>query len=281
MHVVYLREVYIHPDEPWFSSTLCVRVTCKVHKSVRRNDNYTREPCHPFYRGEIYLQEIILWAFHPCQEIFGRDGQKLDPIQLQTPLGLLDEAHQTLKLWKGSNLKEVWLFETTISSMTVADLLWNGTSLWSLLLNTSGNWSLNSSACSISEAVIPVPPLLLRGGILWLSFFLTVYVPIEVLRICLNVADKCSLTSSLISLLKVSNFDVSFLLPVFFALAWVLFLLRIFLLISEVIHGTEETVRLVLDGMFSSTESSSLVPSEYLDNRWNTFPLQIQMHLSS
>ena len=76
----------------------CVRVTCKVHKSARRDDNYMREPCHPFYRGDIYLQETILWGFHPCQETFGRDGQNLDPVQLQAPLGLLDEAHQDLKI---------------------------------------------------------------------------------------------------------------------------------------------------------------------------------------
>ena len=45
-----------------------------------------REPCHPFYRGDICLQETILWGFHPCQETFGRDGQKLNLIQLQAPL---------------------------------------------------------------------------------------------------------------------------------------------------------------------------------------------------
>ena len=39
-----------------------------------------------------------------------------------------------------------------------------------------------------------------------------------------------------------------------FALAWVFFLLLIFLLISEVIQGTEETVRLVLDWMCLSAE---------------------------
>ena len=62
-----------------------------------------REPCHPLYRGDIYLQETILLEFHPCQETFGRDGQKLDPIQLQAPLGLLDEAHQVLKALEGFN----------------------------------------------------------------------------------------------------------------------------------------------------------------------------------
>ena len=85
--------------------------------------------------------------------------------------------------------------------------------------------TINSSACSISEAVIPVPPLLLRGGIPSLSIFLTIDIPIEVSKICFYVADQviyiqscCFLTSSLISRLKVSNFDLSFLLPVFFAL---------------------------------------------------------------
>ena len=50
-----------------------------------------REPCHPFCGGDIYLQETILWEFHLCQETFGRVGQKLDTVQLQGSLGLLDE----------------------------------------------------------------------------------------------------------------------------------------------------------------------------------------------
>ena len=50
-------------------------------------DNHMRESCHPFYRGDIYLQETILWRFHPCQKTFGRDGQKLDPIQLWAKTG--------------------------------------------------------------------------------------------------------------------------------------------------------------------------------------------------
>ena len=45
------------------------------------------------------------------------------------------------------------------------------------------------------------------------------------------------------------------LLPVFFAFAWVLFFLRIFLLISGVIHGIEATDLLVLDGICLSAES--------------------------
>ena len=66
---------------------------------------------------------------------------------------------------------------------------------------------------------------------------------------------SCFLTSALISLLKVSNFDLSLLLPVFFAFAWVLFFLRIFLLISGVIQETEETDLLVFDGICLSAES--------------------------
>ena len=74
--------------------------------------------------------------------------------------------------------------------MKGADLLRNGTSLWSLVLNTSVNGPLNSSACSISEAVIPVPPLFFKGRNTLIVFFLTIDVPIEVSRICLNVADQ-------------------------------------------------------------------------------------------
>ena len=32
-----------------------------------------RELCHPFYRGDIYLQETTLWGFHPCQDTVGKD----------------------------------------------------------------------------------------------------------------------------------------------------------------------------------------------------------------
>ena len=63
-------------------------------------------------------------------------------------------------------------FETTMSSIRGADLLRNGTSLCSFLLNTPVNWPLNSSAYSISESVISVLHLLsVRSGIPWLSFF--------------------------------------------------------------------------------------------------------------
>ena len=47
--------------------------------------------------------------------------------------------------------------------------------------------------------------------------------------------------SAFISLLKDLNLVLSLLLPVFLALAWMLFLLRIFLHISGVIQGIKET----------------------------------------
>ena len=56
-------------------------------------------------------------------------------------------------------------------------------------------------------------------------------------------------------LLRVSNFDLSLLLSVCFAFARVLFLLRIFLLISGVIQGTEDTDLLVLEGICLSADS--------------------------
>ena len=170
MHAVCLREVYIHPDEPWCWSTLCVRVTCKVHKLVRQDDSYMQEPYHPFHRGGIYLQETIASSFRT--------------------LGWSSSGPKALEGFKPLRRLVTPSFETTMSSMKGADLLRNGTSLWSFLLNTSENCPLNSSACSISEAVIPAPPLSLRRGIPWLSFFLTIDVTIEVSRICLNITNQ-------------------------------------------------------------------------------------------
>ena len=92
-------------------------------------------------------------------------------------------------------------------------------------------------------------------------FFLTIDAPIKVARICLNVAKLftyksfCFLTSSLISLLKVLNFDLSFLLPAFFCFSMILLLLGSFRLISEIFQGIEKTIRLVLDGMCLSADS--------------------------
>ena len=134
-----------------------IRVTCKVHKSVRRDDNYIREPCHPFYRGDIYLQETILWGFHPCLETFGRDGKKNGPNSVASSfrtLGWSSSGPIAFEGFKPLRSLVTPSFETTMSSMKGADLLRNGTSIWSLLLNTSVNWPLNSSACSVSEAVL-------------------------------------------------------------------------------------------------------------------------------
>ena len=92
-------------------------------------------------------------------------------------------------------------------------------------------------------------------------FLLTIYVSIEVCGISLNVTKLltykscCFLTLAFISLLKVSNFNPSLLLPVFFAFACILFLLRIFLLISGVIQGTEDTDLLILEGICLSADS--------------------------
>ena len=68
-----------------FEHTMC---SSNLQGTQVRDYSYMQEPCHPFYRGVIYLQETILWKFHPCQETVGRDGQKLDPTHLQAPLGL-------------------------------------------------------------------------------------------------------------------------------------------------------------------------------------------------
>ena len=52
----------------------------------------------------LIIEGTYIWEFHPSQDTAGKDGQKLDPVQWQSPLRLWDEAHQALKLWKGSNL---------------------------------------------------------------------------------------------------------------------------------------------------------------------------------
>ena len=59
---------------------------------VRRDDNYMREPCH----HSLGISSVS----RDCWKRWA----KTDTIQLQAPLGLKDEAHQALKLSKGSNL---------------------------------------------------------------------------------------------------------------------------------------------------------------------------------
>ena len=144
--------------------------------------------------------------------------------------------------------------ETAISFMKGADLSRSGTWVCSFLLNTSVNWPLNSSAFSRSDWATPFPFFLFRGGIPWVSFFWLGFALTSPAKL-FTYKSCCFLTSALISLLKVSNFDLSLLLPVFFAFAWVLFFLRIFLLISGVIQGIEETDLLVFDGICLSAES--------------------------
>ena len=143
-----------------------------------------------------------------------------------------------------------------------ADFSNRGTSFSEVLENTSVNWPLNSSAYSVSDSAKPLPFLLLRGempllSFLWLlvyrykSLGLTLMPPTMHL---LTYKSCCFLISALIYCLRSWNLDLSLLLPVFFAFAWVLFLFRILLLISDVIQGMEATV-LVLEGMYLSTAS--------------------------
>ena len=111
--------------------------------------------------------------------------------------------------------------ETAISFMKGADLSRSGTWVCSFLLNTSVNWPLNSSAFSRCDWATPFLFFLFRSGIPWVFFFSDYWCT---LGFALTSPTKlftyiscCFLTSALISLLKVSNFDLSLLLPVFFA----------------------------------------------------------------
>ena len=78
-----LSDRCIHQDEPWYLNILCVRVTCKVHKSRKPGDN------HSSWKGARYLQETIPLGFHHCQILIAeKDEQIPDLTLLLTPLGL-------------------------------------------------------------------------------------------------------------------------------------------------------------------------------------------------
>ena len=119
----------------------------------------------------------------PVLRDFWKRWAKTGPNSVASPfrtLGWSSSGPKALEGFKPLRSLVTPSFETTMSSMKGADPLRNGTSIWSLLLNTSVNWPLNSPACSVSEAVIPVPPRLLRGGITWLTFiWLLIYRQID------------------------------------------------------------------------------------------------------
>ena len=86
MHVAYLTGVYIHQDEPLcLNIILCVRVTCKVHKSRKPGDIHTQVTCHTSWKGGRYLQDAIPLG---CQLIAEKDEQIPDLTLLLAPLGL-------------------------------------------------------------------------------------------------------------------------------------------------------------------------------------------------
>ena len=89
----------------------------------------------------------------------------------------------------------------------------------------------------------------LKGGV----FLLTIYVQIEVSGISTNHA--AFLYRPLFPFSKIQILTYVYYCQVFFAFAYVLFLLRIFLLISGVIQGTEDTDLLVLEGKCLSADS--------------------------
>ena len=83
--------------------------------------------------------------------------------------------------------------------------------------------------------------------------------------------------SAFISRLKDSNVvrSLPLLVPVFLALAWILFLLRIFLLISGVIQGIVETDLLIFEGicfimktrLFNYTENFTMKKWKFSDKK--------------
>ena len=139
--------------------------------------------------------------------------------------------------------------DTKILSMKGADLLVNGMSLYSVLLNASLTWPISSSALSESDSATPFPPLFLRGRLPCL--FLTIYLSVEVSMICLCITYQvCHLQIMLL-------FNVSLYFPSQgpVASACILFLQQIFLLISGVSQGIVETDLLIFEKICLSAES--------------------------
>ena len=134
-----------------------------------------RVPCHPFHRGDLYLQETIPWGFHPCQETVWKRCAKTGPSSFASSFRTLGWRSSGPKALEGFSLLRSLVtpsFETAMSYMKGGNLLKNETLLWSFLLNISVNLLLNSSACSIkvSETVMPVPPLF-KGRTTLIIFF--------------------------------------------------------------------------------------------------------------
>ena len=173
MHVAYLTGVYIHQDEPWYLNILCVRVTCKVHKSRKLGDNCTQVTCHPFWRGGRYLQETIPLGFHQCQLIAEKDEQipDLTVASFFKALGWSSSGPKALEGFKPLRSLITPSLETAISFMKSADLSRSGTWVCSFLLNTSVNWPLNSSAFSRSDWATPFPFFLFGVEYLGCLFF--------------------------------------------------------------------------------------------------------------
>ena len=174
MHVAYLTGVYIHQDEPLYLNILCVRVTCKVHKSRKPGDNCTQVTFHSSWKGgQIFARDHSFWISPVSIDCWKRWAN--------TGPNSIVSSFRTLG-WSSSGLKALEGFmplrslitpslEITISFMKGADLSRSGTWVCSLLLNTSINWPLNSSAFSRYDWATPFPFFLFRGGIPWVSFF--------------------------------------------------------------------------------------------------------------
>ena len=123
-------------------------------------------------------------------------------------------------------------FETWMSLKDGADFSNRGTSLFKNLENTSVNWPLNPSACSVPDSAKPLPAPFERRDTL-IVFPLTVGISIELFGVNLNVNQFVNIhglffylfifflsffLSDRMSCLSSWNFDLSLLLPVVFCI---------------------------------------------------------------
>ena len=172
MHVANLTENYINEDEPWYMNILCVRVTCKVHKSGNRAIIARKWSVTFLEKGANICERPFPWDFTSVNwKRWANTGPNSVARSFMT-LGWSSSGPKALEGFKPLRSLVTPSLETTISSMKGADLSKNGTWVCSFLLSKSVYWLLNSSVFSWSDCATPFPFLLFRGGIHWVSFFL-------------------------------------------------------------------------------------------------------------
>ena len=135
MHVAYLTRVYIHQDEPWYLNILCVRVTCKVHKSRKPGHNCTQGTCHSYWKGGQIFARDHSFGISPvsidCWKRWANTGPNSVDSSFRT-LGWSPSGPKALEGFKPLGSLITPSLETAISFMKGAYLSRSGTWVYSL-----------------------------------------------------------------------------------------------------------------------------------------------------